>query len=36
MFESCLRNSEKLKPKGLGFFRYAMGIPSNDLGMDKA
>ena len=27
MFESCLRNSEKLKPKGLGFFRYCFGKP---------
>ena len=36
MFESCLRNSEKLKPKGLGFFHYAMGKPFNDLGMEKA
>ena len=27
MFESCLRNSEKLKPKGLGFFRYCSGKP---------
>ena len=36
MFESCLRNSEKLKPKGLGFFRYAMGKPFYYLGMNKA
>ena len=36
MFESCLRNSEKFKPKGLGFFRYVMGKPFYYLRKDKA